>query len=68
MLVMLTIITPLLTSKFSATNCLCIQNVSNFTIGLRDRIAGVLMPMGGANTADMHKLDCTVGNSRLIIL
>ena len=63
MLVML-IITLLLAPSFSAA--LCVQNdVAKFTIGLRDEIAGVLMPKGGINTADMYKLNCTAGESKL---
>ena len=62
MLVMLTIITLSLTPKVSATT-LCVQNVSSFTIGLRDEIAGVLLE--GTNTTDTYEFDCTVGESKL---
>ena len=63
MLVMLTIIT-LLAPRFSAT--MCVQEVSNFVIGLRDEIADVsLMPEGGTHATDTYKLDCTVGESKL---
>ena len=62
MLVILTIFT-LLAPRFSAT--LCVQDASNFTIRLRNEIAKVLMPEGGANATDTNKLNCTVGESKL---
>ena len=66
MLVMLAI-TLLLTPKLSATN-LCIQCVSSFVIGLRDQIADVLMAEGETNATDMHELDCTAGESKLLLV
>ena len=64
MLVMLIIVTLLLTPKFCATT-LCVKNVSNFTIGLRRRIADVLMSKGGTNTTNTHELNCAVGESKM---
>ena len=64
---MLTITTLLLMSKLSATT-FCVQNVSIFTIELQRRIADVLMSKGGTNTAGTHELDCTVGESKLLLL
>ena len=67
MLVMITIITLLLTPKFSAT-ILCVENVANFTIELQRRIADVLMSKGAMNTTDTYELDYTVGESKLLLL
>ena len=66
MLVLLTIITLLLRSKFSATN-LCVKDVSSSAIELRDRIADVLISME-ENATDMQELDNTEGESKLFLI